>query len=287
MRKAKLLPLLLSLCLGLAACGQTAVSPADAGADADSGPAESAAGTTAIAGETALCRIVDGAAEGELLLADLNGSKHGVYLLRAGDIPVTVDGTPAGAAALADGMTVEVEHSGMILESYPAQFAQVHALRAQTPLPGSYTDLCGLWLKVLDDLWSVDPGLNGMESGGTVPYVGVDLSRAPGDLTAAEKSAVVWRFGQLHGAQALAGTFDELAEQGYLDKERLFWEDGVLFSIAADEDRTGEVYSLPALAFDAQKWRGGLGAYFFCDCVCVWPENGTWTEYRVGSEAIS
>ncbi len=39
-------------------------------------------------------------------------------------------------------------------------------------------------------------------------------------------------------------------------------------------------------AFDAEKWRSGDGAYFFCGCVGHRAENGSWT-YHVGSEAIS
>ncbi len=285
MKKVRLALLSMALCVFLAACGQA--SPPAAGGGGIFSAAGTLKGETLSTGTVTVCRIVDGAETGELLLAELNGAVSGVYLLPTEGLPVTVDGQTAAAKDLADGMTVEVEYSGAVLESYPAQFAQVVALRAQTPENGSYTDLCGLWLKVLDDLWSTDPGLNGMENGGTVPYVGVDLSGAPGDLTETEKAAVAWQFGRLHGAQALTGTFDELTEQGYIDQERLFWKDGVLFSVTADEQgKTGAV-SLPTLTFDAQKWRGGDGAYFFSNCVCVWPERGTWTEYSIGSEAIS
>ena len=39
---------------------------------------------------------------------------------------------------------------------------------------------------------------------------------------------------------------------------------------------------LPELvAFDTQKWRSGLGAYFFDDCTARRGEDGTWT-YTVG-----
>lgn len=285
MKKVGIAILSLALCAFLAACGQAGPPLADGGG------ASSSAGTSkgeAQSTETVtVCRIVDGAETGELLLAELNGAEGGIYLLSTKGLPVTVDGQSADAKDLADGMTVEVEHSGTVLESYPAQFAQIVSLRAKTSANGSYNDLCGLWLRVLDDLWSTDPGLNGMEGGGTVPYVGVDLSAAPGDLAETEKAAVAWQFGRLHGAQALVGTFDELAEQGYIDREKLFWKDGVLFSITVDSQSETATYSLPTLTFDAQKWRGGDGAYFFSDCVCVWPESGTWTEYSVGSEAIS
>lgn len=285
MKKKRVLPLIFTLCLTLTSCGQTAAGGGisaglPVGADPDSSEGQPA-------GAVMSCRIVDGAENGNLLLAELNGAEGGVYTLTVRDIWVTVDGKTASAADLTDGMTVEVEYSGGVLETYPAQFANVSSLRAQTPPGGGFTDLCGLWLRVLDDLWSTDPGLNGMEGGGTVPYVGVDLSRAPGDLSAAEKAAVVWRFGQLHGAAPLSGTFDELAEQGYIDRAGLSWKDGVLFSIAENHSHDDERYSLPVLSFDAEKWRGGDGAYFFSDCICVWPENGGWSDYAVGSEAIS
>ncbi len=281
MKKMRIAIVLMTLCAFLAACGQTL--PPSAYAESSSGVS---GGVDDPTGSVTVCRIVDGAETGELLLAELNGA-DGVYLLSTENLPVTVDGQSADAKDLTDGMTVEVEHSGMVLESYPAQFAQIVSLRAQTPEKGSYNDLCGLWLKVLDDLWNTDTGLNGMEDGGTVPYVGVNLSSAPGDLTETEKTAVAWQFGQLHGAQALMGTFEELKEQGYIDGERLFWEDGVLFSVTANKQEETADASLPTLTFDAQKWRGGRGAYFFSDCVCVWPKTGTWTEYSIGSEAIS
>lgn len=291
MKEKRVLPLIFTLCLTLTSCGQTAagggISVLPAGTDPTSSEEQSSGEESRPAGSVMSCRIVDGAEDGNLLLAELDGAESGVYTLTVGDIPVSVDGKAASAAELTDGMMVEVDYSGEVLETYPSQFANVLSLRTQTPPGGGFTDLCGLCLKVLDDLWSTDPGLNGMEDGGTVPYVGVDLSQAPGDLTAAEKAAVAWRFGQLHGAVPLSGTFDELVEQGYIDRAGLFWKDGILFSITEDQIHDDERYSLPMLQFDAEKWRGGTGAYFFSNCKCVWPENGVWSDYAVGSEAIS
>lgn len=283
MNYRRILPFFAALSLVLSACGQ---APQGGGSTLQDGAA-SGSGETRPAGAVLTCRIVDGAADGRLLLADLDGTANGVYTLPVGEIPVTVDGENATAADLADGMLLKVEYSGDVLETYPAQLTNVSALRAQTAPDGGLTDLCGLYLRVLDDLWTVDAGLNGMEDGGTVPYVGVDLSGAPGELTAAEKSAIIWQFGQTHGATPLTGTFDELAEQGYIDRESLYWEDGILFSIQESYGHDTECYTLPTLHFDAEKWRSGLGAYFFTDCTAVWPESGTWTDYTVGSEAIS
>ena len=226
-------------------------------------------------GEVMTCRIVDGAAEGTLLLA---GQEE------------------AGADALADGMLVQVRWNGLVMESYPAQLGEVYALEADS---GQTDDRCGLWLAVLEDLWAVDGGLNG-----GITQVGVDLSQVP-DLTPAERGAVAWAFGTAHGVSAVTGTLEELWEQGYFtpmtqpeegypDSLALYeWEDGVHFAIDVDEEA---VWSLPSLgegeqppvlvAFDAQKWRSGLGAYFFGDCVAQRGEDGSWS-YTVGSEAIA
>ena len=241
-------------------------------------------------------RIVDGAEDGSLLLADLEGGS-GIYRLSVtDDIPITLDGGSASAADLTDGMELTVTYDGTILETWPGTLSQVYALSAATPVGGGYTDLCGFYLKVLDDLWQVDSGLN---SG--ITQAAVDLSQAPGNLTEGEKDALIWRFGQSHGVDAFAATWDELAEGGYLTEAvqggngtSLYqWEDGVHFSIDVDEEA---VWNLPdlapgeeppvLLAFDARKWRSGLGAYFFADCVARQGADGAWT-YTVGSELIA
>ena len=164
-------------------------------------------------------------------------------------------------------MMVEILYDGMILETWPAQFANVLAVR---PAEGAAADdRCGLCLQVLADLWEVDAGLNE-----DITQLGVDLSGFTG-LTEGEKAAVAYAFGMEHDILPVMGTWEELAEQGYIDRENLYWEDGCLFSITGE---TGK--------FDAQKWRSGLGAYFFLDCTASMEQDGTWT-YTVGGEAIA
>lgn len=260
-----------------------------------SGP-EERGGTDLTGGETTQrLRIVDGAESGNLVLAGEGaGQVYTLSLNGAAEVPVFLDGQPAQADALEDGMMVEVSFDGTVLESYPSQFGEVYSLSGyslgtvQNP-GGSHYDLCGLYLQVLDDLWNRDPGLNS-----NISYVSVDLSEAPGGLTAGEREAIAWIFGCAHQAESLSLTLEELAEQGYL-KEALpgsentlyEWEDGVLFCIDSGEWEEGEIYSLPALKFNARKWRSPRGAYFFEDCWAVWPEMGTWSGYEIGDEAIS
>lgn len=245
-------------------------------------------------------RIVDGAENGFLVLA---GEEAGsVYTLSVGDLPVTLmtpEGSETGGGELlADGMLVDVAFSGAILETFPSQFDGVFGLTAygigtaQVP-GGSYYDLCGLYLQVLEDLWERDAGLNS-----NITELALDLSQAPGGLTEGEKSALTYCFGNAHGIMAMQATREELIEWDRLtpvdlgregeERATLYqWEEGVLFSIRADDGHDGEVYSLPVLFFDADKWRSPLGAYFFNGCSAAWPEFGTWSDYEIGSEAIS
>lgn len=248
------------------------------------------------------CRIVDGAEEGELLLAELDYPLNerelnhhdgkSVYRLPLNGIAVFLDGEPAEPSDLKDGMNIEVSFNGMVLETFPAQLGEAYELHAysigtrQNP-GGTCYDLCGLYLQVLDDLWEKDPGLN------SDTLAGLDLFQAPGELLDSEKSALAWRFGEKHGVEVIQGTYEELAEEGYLTAvdniPGLYqWEDGCLFTISLSHDHDDEIhFGLPVLFFDAQKWRSPLGAYFFGDCSVVWPEMGTWSGYNIGHQAIS
>ena len=192
-----------------------------------------------------------------------------------------------------NGLSCFFLHNGEILETYPASFGKVGEIHAfsigsKNQPGGGFFDLCGLYLKVLDDLWEVDSGLNG-----GAEYVSLDLVSAPGSLTDSEIAAMAWIFENKYNVQVLTFTLDELKEQGYLTaaggSNNLYqWDNGVLLSITSDQnaDET-EVYSLPVLRFNATKWRSPLGAYMFMGCKAVWPAMGTWSDYTIDSQAIS
>ena len=299
------LPLLLLLML-LTACGAPAapVPP----------PEEPPSLTEDEAPSYLTCRIVDGAEDGVLLLAELDAPLSGgrddrhdgksVYRLTlTADTPVYLDGRPASAGDLTDGMPLEIAFNGLVLESFPAQLGEIYSVSAySTGSPqcpgGSYYDLCGLYLQALDDLWKKDPALNE-----NISIASLDLTQAPGSLLESEQSALRWRFGALHGVEVLDLTFEELRDQGYLPASPLSppapkegedlsslwysWEDGCLFSIRANGSHGAGCYALPTLFFDVEKWRTPLAAYCLYDCSALWPEMGTWEGYSISSEMIS
>ena len=243
------------------------------------------------AGET--FRIVREEKDG-LLLARVGGGPADVYTLSLRDAELTLDGNafdrnepgayqrfPDGALT---GALVEVAYD-LVLETYPGQLAEVTAVNIRSD---GFDDRCALYLRVLNDLWAVDEGLNS-----DVAAVSVDLSQT--SLTESEQAAVAWAFGGEHGiSQVLSLNYEQLAAEGYVtgadpDSDRMpCWEDGCLFTITEQETGDNELNGARnTVTFDAQKWRSALGAYFFCDCTASQDIDGRWGDYTVGSQAIS
>lgn len=235
-------------------------------------------------------RIVDGAEDGNLLLAKNGDSAGEVYRLSVNNMEL--DFTPQ------DGQLINVYFES-VMECFPAEFGGVSSVELTKEDPD---DRCGLYLQVLEDLWGKDEGLNS-----DLEVLGLDLSGLT-HLCEAEKSAVAHRFGELHGLEVVTGTLEQLVEQGYITATPLMmdgagvqepkgyfyeWKNGILYSIDTNEDA---VWHLPMLtegeqppvltAFSAQKWRSSLGSYGFSNCSAQRSEDGSW-RYTVGAEFIS
>ncbi|MGI6580218.1 MAG: hypothetical protein ACOX3H_08315 [Saccharofermentanales bacterium] len=238
--------------------------------------------------ETLICTLVSGVEQNYLLLADRSIDNSCIYQLGVKDIPILIDGETAEVSDLKNGMTLELLYSGMILESYPAIPADVIEIRATSPEIGEYGDLCGLYLKVLEDLWNEDTGLNYQ-----IENIGIDLSAAPGNLTSSEKAAICYLFGQKLNLNSMLGTYQDFVDQGFINDKELYWENGLLFSISESsslhETETPQMQSggHNTLMFNASKWASGLGAIFYDDCIATWGEDGYWLDYEIGSFAIS
>lgn len=287
---------ILCLCL-LAGCGRTdstgntcRAEETPGGGDV-SGKTEKPGESAEPAGET--FRIVREEKDG-LLLARVGGGPADVYTLSLPDTGVTLDGgafdrNEPGAYQALPGSTLtgalaEITY-GTVLETYPGQLGGVTAVNIRSD---GFDDRCALYLRVLNDLWDVDGGLNG-----DITMASVDLSQT--SLSESEQAAVGWAFGGEHGiSDPLTLSYAALAAEGYLtdaesDSDGIpCWEEGCLFVIteqaAENNARNG---AGDTVTFDAQKWRSALGAYFFCDCTASQDADGRWGDYTVGSQAIS
>lgn len=287
---------LLCLCL-LAGCGRTDSTGNTCRAEEAPGSGDMS-GKTEKPGESAepageMFRIVREEKDG-LLLARVGGGPADVYTLSLPDTGVTLDGeafdrNEPGAYQALPGSTLtgalaEITY-GTVLETYPGQLGGVTAVNIYSD---GFDDRCALYLRVLDDLWTVDEGLNS-----DITAISVDLSQT--SLPESEQAAVAWAFAGEHGiSQVLSLNYEQLAAEGYLtgadpDSDGIpCWEEGCLFTITEQETGDNELNGARnTVTFDAQKWRSALGAYFFCDCTASQDIDGRWGDYTVGSQAIS
>ena len=283
----RLFAAMLCLCL-LAGCGGKGSTGDTCGTKDDP-----AAGTEKVepAGET--FRIIQEQPE-SLLLAKADGGPGDVYTLSLRDAELTLDGNafdrnepgayqrfPDGALT---GALVEVAYD-LVLETYPGQLAEVTAVNIRSD---GFDDRCALYLRVLNDLWAVDEGLNS-----DITMLSVDLSQT--GLSDSEQAAVAWVFGGMHDiSETMTMSYEELAAERYLSDTAPevdgipHWKDGCLFTITEQENGDNELNGARnTVTFDAQKWRSALGAYFFADCTAEQALDGHWGDYTVGSEAIS
>lgn len=221
---------MLCLCL-LAGCGRTDSTGNTCRAEDDP-----AAGTEKVepAGET--FRIIQEQPE-NLLLAKTDGNSADVYTLSLRDVELTLDGNafdrnePGAYQSFPDGTLtgalVEVA-CDLVLETYPGQLAEVTAVNLRSD---GLDDRCALYLRVLNDLWAVDEGLNS-----DITMLSVDLSQT--GLSDSEQAAVAWVFGGMHDiSETMTMSYEELAAEGYLSDTAPevdgipHWKDGCLFTI--------------------------------------------------------
>ncbi len=140
------------------------------------------------------------------------------------------------------GMTVDIGYNGGPAETRPARLSQV----TYVTLVDDGADLVALYAKVVDDLWSEDEALND-----GVEIMAFDLSAAE-NLTAGEKSALLYLAENRYGCETVEGAFDALCERGYIDEDALYFPNGILFEFKNMD------FSGGGFTFDAVKWRGGL-----------------------------
>ena len=155
------------------------------------------------------------------------------------------------ADEISAGSIVNVGYSGLTLETYPAQLAGVKIVE----VVGRSDNITGLYVKLFSDLWDEDTSLND-----GVAMLAFDLSHCS-NLTEGEKSAVMYLCGLKLGVNdVFAGTLEELIQNGLVDRDRLYFETGVLFTV---EDT---IFEEGSFSFSAEKWRGDLKSSSYNGC---------------------
>ncbi len=277
MRRLMIALLTLLLVSGMAACSRTntdqpgSVGPDDNGTNKTNNANNIDSGSSTIASVTLSAKIMEMKGTSFLAANMAKDANNGdIYWINAEKADVIgASGSKLESDALKVGMLVDIVYSGVVMESFPMGLGGVKSIQIKE----EPDDIAGLYTSVIKDLYETDEGLN---SG--IERIAFDFSGIS-NLTETEKTALVYRLGNSYGLEAIRGTFDELSEQGYIDKEKLSFETGLLFTIkvsTAKKDR---------FIFDANKWRGGDGADYYNNCTAI-KANGSWT-YTIGSSAIS
>jgi len=168
-------------------------------------------------------------------------------------------GTEITLQELKPGDILEITYNGTILESYPAQVgaSEIKVI--------DHNIIIDAYKAMIDDIYQEDSGLNDSIEMITVDTTGwIELS----DL---EKEIVLDSMKETYGVEIKTGTFDELAEQGIIDKEKLCFTNGIhitLSNMKYDIDKKTMKYSI-------QKWRGGDGAIGSDDTTAKY-KDGKW-----------
>lgn len=74
-------------------------------------------------------------------------------------------------------------------------------------------------------------------------------------------------------------TGDELTEEGLINKENLYFPEGILITIKTEKVKNN------SFRFDVEKWRSGLGAIGYDSCEGTFEDGGG--TYRLGEAWIS
>ncbi|MDF2905564.1 MAG: hypothetical protein K0R34_885 [Herbinix sp.] len=179
-----------------------------------------------------------------------------------------VDGSGATITSedLQTGDILVISYNGIILESYPAQITASKIEKVD------HNNLIDGYLSLIDDIYQEDDGLNS-----EITTIALDTSGWI-NLTVIEKEMIFAKVKEVYGLEVVEGTYEELAEQKIIDKDKLFFPDGVLIKISEiTYDENKEVITCAI-----SKWRSGDGA-IGADDVTATLKDGVWEISKEGN----
>lgn len=150
-----------------------------------------------------------------------------------------------------------ISYNGVIAESYPAQITASKIEKVD------HNNLIEGYLSLIDDIYQEDNGLNS-----DIKTIALDTTGWI-NLTDIEKEIIFTKLKETYGLDIIEGTFEELSEQGIIDKENLYFPDGILIEISElTYDENKEVITCAI-----SKWRSGLGAIGASEVTAVLKDN--------------
>jgi hypothetical protein len=163
------------------------------------------------------------------------------------------------------GDRVSITYNGIIAESYPAQISA-----SEVKVTGHNLLIDG-YLALIDDIYQEDDGLNS-----DITMIALDTT-GWAELTDIEKEIIFAEMKEIYGVDIIEGTFDELAEQELIDKETLYFPEGILITISDIKyDKEKE-----EITCSIEKWRSGLGAIGSNDVTAKY-KDGKWSITKEG-----
>ena len=154
------------------------------------------------------------------------------------------DGKAAEAGIFRPGDRVRITYNGLIAESYPAQ------ITADKIEVIGHNDMIDGFMAIIDDLYQEDEGLNG-----DITMIAFDTSEWT-DLSKDEIETILKLVESEYGFEVIQSSFDELKEQGLIDKDILSFKEGILIELK--DIRINDARN--KITCSTHKWRGGDGA---------------------------
>lgn len=173
------------------------------------------------------------------------------------------DGTAITGEQLLFGDIVLISYGGTIAESYPAQ---ITALKVEVI---DHDELTDGYLKLIDDIHLEDSGLNA-----DIEMIALDTTDWI-EAGQVRKSIIFEKVKNTYGYEVIEGTYDELVEQGLIEKDQLYFPKGILIKISNMQYLAKKHKITCAIS----KWRSGLGA-IGSDAVTAQLNSGEWKVTR-------
>lgn len=142
------------------------------------------------------------------------------------------------------GDSIKITYNGLILESYPAQITAdyINILESSLLVDG--------YITIIDDIYKDDSALNS-----DINMIALNLSETK-ILSETDKEILLIKLHDLYGLEIKESTFEQLVEEGLINKDELYFPKGILINISNAEYNEDK----KTLKFDIEKWRSGLGA---------------------------